>query len=219
MRIAPRRSGRSVSGWMLAAVGLALVSPALGAADWPEWRGAGRLGVWTEDGIIDRFPADGLRVTWRTPIESGFSGPAIVDGRVFVTDFEFLPETRVMDGTERLLVLDEATGDVLWTYEWLTAYRNLMLSYATGPRATPTVDGDRVYVAGGAGMLLCLQVETGEVLWQHDTATDYDTTVPIWGTASAPIVDGDRLIHIVGAEPDGLVMAFDKARRSGARST
>ena len=210
MRIAPRRSGRSVSGWMLAAVGLALVSPALGAADWPEWRGAGRLGVWTEDGIIDRFPADGLRVAWRTPIESGFSGPAIVDGRVFVTDFEFLPETRVMDGTERLLVLDEATGDVLWTYEWLTAYRNLMLSYATGPRATPTVDGDRVYVAGGAGMLLCLQVETGEVLWQHDTATDYDTTVPIWGTASAPIVDGDRLIHIVGAEPDGLVMAFDK---------
>ena len=51
--------------------------------------------VWTEDGIIDRFPADGLKVTWRMPIKGGFSGPAVVDGRVFITDFEFLPETRV----------------------------------------------------------------------------------------------------------------------------
>ncbi len=196
--------------WIPVALGLAVAAPALGAADWPEWRGAGRQAVWTDDGIIDRFPADGLRVAWRTPIRGGFSGPAVADGRVFVTDFEFLQETRVMDGTERALALDEETGRVLWTYEWPTAYRNLMLSYATGPRATPTVDEDRVYFAGGAGMLVCLHAETGEVLWQHDTVTEYDTTVPIWGTASAPLVDGDRLIHLVGGEPDGLVMAFDK---------
>ena len=210
MRTGQRWSVRTVRGWVLATVGLALVAPAVGAADWPEWRGAGRQAVWTEDGIIDRFPADGLKVTWRMPIMGGFSGPAVADGRVFITDFEFLPETRVMDGTERLLALDEETGAVLWTYEWPTAYRNLQLSYATGPRATPTVDGDHVYVAGGAGMLLCLRADTGEVVWQHDTVAEYDTTVPVWGTASSPLVDGDRLIHIVGAEPDGLIMAFDK---------
>ena len=136
-----------------------LVGTSLFAADWPEWRGAGRVGVWTEDGIVERFPADGLKVVWRAPVKGGFAGPVVADGRVFVTDFEFLLRTRVMDGTERVLALDERTGEVLWTHEWPAAYRNLQFSYATGPRATPTVDGDRVYVAGGAGMLLCLEVE------------------------------------------------------------
>ena len=78
-----------------------------------------------------------------------------------------------MDGTERVLALDEMTGEILWTHEWPTEYRNLQLSYATGPRATPTVDGDYVYVAGGAGMLLCLEVETGEVVWKRDTVAEY----------------------------------------------
>ena len=57
------------------------------AADWPEWRGQGRRGVWTETGIVDKFPEKGLRVEWRTPIKGGFSGPAVAAGRVFVTDF------------------------------------------------------------------------------------------------------------------------------------
>ena len=48
----------------------ALVGTSLFAADWPEWRGAGRVGVWTEDGIIERFPADGLKVVWRTPVKA-----------------------------------------------------------------------------------------------------------------------------------------------------
>ena len=72
------------------------------------------------------------------------------------------------------------------------------------------MDGDRVYVAGGAGMLLCLDVETGAVVWQHDTVAEYDTTVPVWGTASSPLVEDDLLIAIVGGEPDALVVAFDK---------
>ncbi len=187
-----------------------LSSITLHANDWPEWRGAGRQAVWTEDGIVERFPTNGLKTTWSTPVNGGFSGPAVADGRVFVIDFEFLQETRVMDGTERVLALDEMTGEILWTHEWPTEYRNLQLSYATGPRATPTVDGDYVYVAGGAGMLLCLEVETGEVVWQRDTVAEYDTTVPVWGTSSSPLVDGDLAITVVGGEPDALVVAFNK---------
>ena len=193
----------------LAVLCAALAGPSVWAEDWPEWRGDGRLAVWTEDGIIDRFPPGGLKVAWRTPIKGGFAGPVVAGGRVFVTDFEFLPETRVMDGTERVLALDEQTGDILWTYEWPAAYRNLQLSYATGPRATPTVAGDHVYVAGGAGMILCLEAATGEVIWQHDTVVEYDTTVPVWGTSSSPLVDGDHVIFVVGGEPDALVVAFD----------
>ena len=182
----------------------------VGAKDWPQWRGPDRLAIWTEDGIVERFPAEGLKVTWRVPVNGGFSGPVVADGRVFVTDFEFLPETRVADGTERLLALDETTGAILWTLEWEATYRNLMGSYATGPRASPTVDGDRVYIFGTAGKMLCLKTDTGEVVWEIDAVTEYDTTVPIFGISHSPLVDGDRVIYVVGGEPDAFVVAFDK---------
>ena len=167
------------------------------ADDWPQWRGPDRLAVWHETGIVDQLP-DELEVTWRVPIRSGYSGPAVAGGRVFVTDWEEDPESRTVDGTERLVVLDEQTGELLWTREWPTSYRMLMFSYAVGPRATPTVDGDRVYVLGATGRLLCLNVETGALIWEKDYIADYDTSVPTWGVASAPLVDGDRLIALVG---------------------
>ena len=62
--------------------------------------------------------------------------------------------SRTMDGTERVLALDEETGAILWTHTWRTTYRALLLSYAAGPMATPTVDGDRVYVLGNAERIL-----------------------------------------------------------------
>ena len=180
------------------------------ADDWAQWRGPGRLAVWQEDGIVESFPEGGLTVTWRTPLRSGFAGPAVAGGRVFVLDWMEDPQSRTLDGTERLVALDEETGEVLWTHEWTTTYRMLMASYAVGPRATPTVDGDRVYAVGATGRLFCFDVASGDVLWSKDYIADYDTSVPTWGIASAPLVDGDKLIAVVGGEPDALVVAFDK---------
>ena len=199
----------------LQAIALVLVlaagGPGLAAAeDWPQWRGAGRLGVWHEDGIVERFPAGGLQVDWRVPVGSGYAGPAVADGRVFVLDWREDPDSRTLDGTERALALDEETGAVLWTHEWATSYQIIQARYAIGPRATPTVDGDRVYVVGATGRLWCLDAATGAVVWQQDYIADYDTTVPTWGVTSAPLVDGERLIALVGGEPDALVVAFDK---------
>ena len=179
------------------------------ANDWPEWRGEGRNGVWTETGIISELPAE-LRVKWRVPVNGGFSGPAVANGKVFLTDWAEDPESRTMDGIERAIAIDEETGEVLWIREWPTSYRMLMISHAVGPRATPTVDGDRVYVVGATGDLYCLAIETGEVLWEKHYTADYESFIPTWGVASAPIVDDNRLITVVGGEPGGLVMAFDK---------
>ena len=179
------------------------------AEDWPQWRGQDRLAVWGETGIVEKLPEE-LKVTWRAPVRSGFAGPAVADGRVFITDWQQDSESRSMDGTERVIALNEETGEVLWTHEWPTTYRMLMASYAVGPRATPTVDDDRVYVVGATGMLFCLNVETGEVVWSTSYIEDYDTSVPTGGIASAPLVDGNRLITVVGGEPDALVVAFDK---------
>ena len=179
------------------------------ADDWPQWRGPERLAVWQEAGIVDELP-DELEVAWRTPLRAGYSGPAVADGRVFITDWAEDPDSRTLDGTERALALDEQTGEVLWTHAWQTSYRMLSVAYAVGPRATPTVDGDRVYVVGGTGRLVCLDVATGRVLWEKDYVAEYGTSVPTWGIVSAPLVDGDRLITVVGGEPDALVVAFDK---------
>ncbi len=186
-----------------------LLSTPLLANDWPEWRGAGRHGVWSETGIVEGVP-DTLNVKWRVPVSSGYSGPAVADGRVFITDWVEDPESRTMDGTERAMALDEDTGEVLWTREWPTSYRMLMASYAIGPRATPTVDDDRVYVVGAAGDFYCLDAATGEVQWEKHYIEDYDSFIPTWGVASSPIVDGDRVINVVGGEPGGLVVAWNK---------
>ena len=180
------------------------------ADDWPQWRGLDRMGLWRESGIVERFPEQGLTTTWRVPIRPGFAGPAVSQGRVFVLDYQETRGTRTMDGTERLLCLDEETGQILWTHEWPTTYRNLNVSFATGPRATPTVDGDRVYVLGAGGRLVSLETETGRVAWQVDTVVQYDATGPVYGMSNAPLVDDDRLIVLVGGEPDALIVAFDK---------
>ncbi len=172
----------------------------LAAADWPEWRGAGRQGVWNESGVIARVPDGGLRVKWRAVVEPGYSGPAVSGGRVFVLD-------RAGE-TERVLAFDEATGRTLWMRDWRADYRGL--DYASGPRATPTVDGDRVYVLGAKGLLHCLRVGDGAVVWSTDFVRDFGAAVPGWGMSSAPLVAGSKLIAVAAGKGDAKVVAFDK---------
>ncbi len=201
---APARRVAGVS--VLGLVFLAAASLAL-ADDWPEWRGAGRSGVWSETGILDRFPGEGLTYTWRVPIHGGYAGPVVADGRIFVTDFR---RGEANKGTERALALDERTGKILWIHESPVDYTGLMEPYAIGPRATPTVDGDRVYVQGAMGALFCLDTKSGVVIWKKDYVKDYGTEVPVWGMVGAPLVEGKLLIALVGGAPDAKVVAFDK---------
>src|SRR5882762_873718 len=84
--------------------------------DWPEHRGKGRLGVWNETGIIEKFPESGLKILWRTPLKRGYSGPAVANGRVYVNDFSPFQEGG-LKGIERALCHDEKTGAILWTRE------------------------------------------------------------------------------------------------------
>ena len=109
-----RFPSRSALIWLLTLPALLVAAGTLYADDWPEWRGKGRQGVWTETGIVDKFPEDGLTATWRTPVGAGYAGAAVVDGRVFITDIVARKGRR---GTERALCLDEASGEVVWKHE------------------------------------------------------------------------------------------------------
>ncbi|MEM1182484.1 MAG: PQQ-binding-like beta-propeller repeat protein, partial [Acidobacteriota bacterium] len=188
---------------------LALPGPdLLWADDWPEWRGEGRLGVWEESGLLESFPDGGLAPVWRTPIHGGYAGPAVADGRVYVVDFERSGRTT---GTESALALDEESGEVLWKRSWPTDYVGLEPRYAIGPRATPTVDGERVFALGSMGHLKALKTSDGGVVWTRDFVAEYGTEVPVWGMAGSPVVHGRLLIALVGGVDGATAVAFDKA--------
>jgi outer membrane protein assembly factor BamB len=175
--------------------------------------GPKRDNVWRETGIVDKFPSGGPKVLWRAKVAGGYSGPAVANGRVFVGDFvsNADPKLEVYErtdykGTERVLCFDEKTGKPLWTFEYPMRYT---ISFPNGPRVTPCVDDGRVYFLGAEGRLSCLDAETGKVIWQKDYQKDFGGKTPLWGYASHPFIDGDKLICIPGGE-NACVVAFDK---------
>jgi outer membrane protein assembly factor BamB len=185
------------------------------AEDWPQWLGPKRDGVWRETGILEKFPADGPKVRWRVPIASGYAGPAVAQGRVYVLDRRLKPgvagqgnpfDRGRIEGSERVLCLDQQNGKTLWQHEYDCPYT---ISYAAGPRATPIVDGGRVYTLGAEGNLFCFDAETGKQLWSVDFNEAFSIPTPLWGFSAHPLVDGNKLICLVGGK-GSIVVAFDK---------
>lgn len=196
---------------LLAAVTALCLLPALvaSAADCPELYGAGRTAAWSETGILRQFPAGGLTVRWRAPLGPGYSGPAVAGGRVFVSDYQ----AREGGGAERVLCLDEQSGRLLWTYENPGAvYKGF--AYNSGPRATPTVAAERVYVQGAGSDLYCLSVSDGTLLWQVNLRDRYQAKLPPWGFAASPLVYRDLVIAPAGGA-DSRLVALDKRTGRG----
>jgi outer membrane protein assembly factor BamB len=196
------------------ALAAALAAAPARADDWPQWMGPQRDGVWREDGILDKFPAGGPKVLWKERCGVGYAGPSVAGGKVYVPDF--VPEGGLPDsgfakgvfkGQERLVCRDAATGKQLWEHGYPVAYT---ISYPGGPRCNPTVDGDKVYTLGAMGDLRCLETATGKLVWSKNFITDYEAGTQLWGHAAHPLIDGDRLVCLVGGSKDRLVVAFDK---------
>jgi outer membrane protein assembly factor BamB len=185
--------------------------PAAGAAlqadEWPQWRGPSRDGTWRETGLVAKFAGPQLALRWRAPIGSGYSGPTVASGRVYVTDRQVEPQQ-----VERVHCLDWQTGRPLWTYTYDCPYESV--GYTAGPRAAVSIDEGRVYALGTMGHLHCLDAERGTVLWKKTPGAEYQLRVPIWGCASAPLVDGDLVIVQLGASGGACLVALDK--RTGA---
>jgi outer membrane protein assembly factor BamB len=183
--------------------------------DWPQWLGPKRDGVWREQGILREFPATGVNVRWRTEIGAGYAGPAVASGKVYLTDRIVAPKSSVpasgfdrgkIPGTERVVCLNESDGKVLWKYEYDCPYD---IAYPAGPRATPLVEGERVYTLGAEGHLFCFRVDSGKVLWSREFKKDFGVQTPVWGFAGHPLIDGNKLICLVGGQ-GSVAVAFDK---------
>lgn len=202
-------------GWLVCGIIACLACcPVVRCDDWPQWLGPERDSHWRETGIIDAIPASGLPIKWRTAVALGYSGPAVAKGRVYITDYEKTAGEIAnnpggksdLEGNERIHCLDAKSGKVIWTHAYSRKYS---LSYAGGPRCTPTVDGDRVYCLGAEGDLLCLNAQTGEVVWSKSLTQEYKFETPLWGFSAHPLIDGNKLICLVGGS-GSVAVAFDK---------
>ncbi len=172
------------------------------ADDWPQWRGPQRDGVWRETGIVDKFTTDQLPHVWRAEIGSGYSGPSVADGRVFITDRIFEPES-----LERVHAFDARNGQPLWMHSYPCSYENV--GYEAGPRASVSIADGRAFALGAMGHLHCFEAATGDILWKRDLQTEYGIRLPIWGIAASPLVKDGMVIVQIGGENGACLVAFD----------
>lgn len=172
------------------------------AADWPQWRGPTRDGHWSETGLVTRFSKPQLDLLWKAEIGSGYSGPTVADGRVYVSDRVVTPGQ-----SERVHCFDAATGAKVWTHEYRCEYRGV--NYDAGPRASVLVHDGRAYALGAMGDLHCFDAARGNVHWRKELVTEYAVEVPIWGLSASPLIEGNLLIAQVGGKGATLV-AWDR---------
>lgn len=167
------------------------------AGDWPQFLGPDRNGKSSETGLLDSLPDSGPKVVWRVPGGVGMSGLAIREGRL-VTMVQ-------RDGQQWLVAHDALTGEEQWKIALAAEYANPM---GNGPRGTPAIVGDRVFVLTGEGILAAVRFADGQLLWSRDALKDVQGKTAEYGMACSPLVVGDQVLVTVGGR-QGTVAAWD----------
>ena len=167
------------------------------AGSWPQFLGPTRDGISSETGLIDSWPAGGLKQAWRVKGGVGMSGIAVADGKAI---------TMVQrEGRQLVIALDAGNGTLLWQTAVGAAFQNPM---GHGPRATPTIAAGLVHVFTGDGHTATLALADGTLQWQHDSLKGLGGRVADYGMVCSPLVDGNNVIVTVGAQA-GTVVAYD----------
>jgi hypothetical protein len=166
-------------------------SPAAGV-DWPDFLGPNRDSQSPEKGLLTKWPAEGPPIVWKRELGTGYATCVIKKGRLYQFD---------RDGDHaRLVALASETGKEVWKFEYKTEYDDL-LGYDNGPRCSPVVDDERVYIFGPEGMLHALGVTTGKPVWTKDTKAEFGVVQNFFGVGSTPVLEGELLIAMVGGSP------------------
>jgi outer membrane protein assembly factor BamB len=176
---------------------LALDAQDCPAADWPQFLGPNRNGISSETGLLTKWTDESVTEVWRVQGGEGMSGLAIRDG-LLVTLIQ-------NEGRQRVVAYNSKTGKQLWQNPIAPYYRNTM---GHGPRATPTIAGDKVLVFTGEGILAALEFASGKTIWKHDVFADAGSKPAQYGTACSPLVIGELVVVTVGS-PSETMVAYD----------
>jgi outer membrane protein assembly factor BamB len=159
----------------------------VGEADWGQWRGPNRDGVSAETGLLQQWPQEGPNEVWRVALGEGYSGISIVGGRIY---------TMSSQGADEFIVcLDALDGHEVWRFR---VDSNFINDQGNGPRSTPTVDGDRVYVLSSKGKLYALERAGGKKLWRRDLRKSFGSHIPYFGFSTSPLIEDDLLLMEAG---------------------
>jgi outer membrane protein assembly factor BamB len=185
--------------WSLAGLAvvssLALAGSTLVADDWPQWRGPRRDGVSAERGLLKQWPSGGPPLAWQARgAGEGYSSMAVANGRLITLG--------ARAGTEYVIAFDIASGKRLWEASNGRRFNN---DRGDGPRATPTVDGDRVYAFGSSGDLTVLEAATGKVVWTQNLLQKFGGSNIGWGLSESPLVLSDRILVNAGGSGSSIV--------------
>jgi outer membrane protein assembly factor BamB len=168
------------------------------SADWPNWLGPNRNGSSPQTGLLTTWPAGGPKLLWKIEGGDGYSSVAVAGGRAYT----------IVQRQDReiVLCLNANTGKVVWTYDIGPGFHN---EYGNGPRSTPAVDDNRVYITSVNGPVLCLEANTGKRIWQRDLLRDFGAKRITWGMSASPLVEENLVLVIPGA-PGASVAALNK---------
>ena len=194
----------------LAGLGLALVAVAARAAnaaeraneDWPRFLGPTANNISTETGLLQKWPGDGPPLLWEKGIGAGYSAPS-VRGDLLVLHHR-VGEEEVVEAFQA------ANGKAVWRHGYPSQFVD-PYGYNNGPRCTPLLTSNRCYTFGAEGKLVCLNLQNGQLIWQRDTAKDWNVPEAFFGVGSTPLLEGGRLIVMVGGQPNSGVVALDPA--------
>jgi len=154
------------------------------SVDWPNWMGPEGRGISTESGWASSWPDEGLKEIWSKEIGIGFSSISISHGRLYTAGHRA--------GTETIYCLNADDGRLLWKHEY--PCRLIDNLYEGGPGATPSIGDGLVYMVGKEGQFLCLEADTGDVVWEKALPDDLGVPVPEWGFNCSPLILGDEVI-------------------------
>jgi len=170
------------------------------AWDYPQFLGPRRNGSLSGIGLARDWTAYPPRELWRQPIGAGWSSFAVAG------DHAVTQEQR--GGQEWVSCYEARTGRLIWTHANEARFDNPL--GGTGPRATPTVHGDRVYALGATGILNALELTTGALIWSRDIVRDNGAEVPTYGVAASPLVIGPLVVAVAGGAEGRSLVAYDR---------
>jgi len=162
--------------------------------EWSQWRGPNRDGISEETGLLQEWPKSGPPLAWRSNgVGNGYSSFSTSGGRLYTLG--------ARAGIEYVIALDRATGKKVWETQNGRRFEN---DRGDGPRSTPTVEGDRLYVLGGNGDLTCLEHATGKKIWSVNIVQRFGGVNPYWGYSESPLILGDRILVNTGGRGAGI---------------
>ena len=174
------------------------------AGDWPQFLGPHANGISDETGLLDKWPANGPPLVWEKSIGTGYGAPSVLGQKLVL-------HHRIGD-EEIVECLDADTGKSLWHFSYPSHFID-PYGYNNGPRGTPLLTSNLCYTFGAEGKLTCLELQTGKLVWQRDTAADFNVPEAFFGVGSTPILEEGLLIVMVGGQPNSGLVAFDAGDR------